>query len=632
MKIGIIDTGVDTTHKRFAHASISGLTLFKEGNGKVVLDWEDVYHDEATHGTGIVSIILSHVPGADIFVIKLKSEDGRLSEDLLTEAITYLVRDAGVNIINISMGVKTINPGWELQSICKEAAEKNIVIAAAAWYQHNELCYPAGFSTVYSIGQGVVKDKTEFRLLHNCMTDILAKGGFQRVASPGNQFRFSTGTSLATAHFTGIIAKAFAGGAWNSLDTLRQWLEKNSDNTIISLTRHDLELGEKTVSNKQTGEEQVYHHLGVPGKVNKIAIFPFEEKEMNSILEFNEMLSCELSLAIGYPRIIKLNSSLELIKKKNLRYTVQQLTEAEYDLFDTMVVGYFLDKLSDFNSLYGLSILKECLKRNKNFIIWDKSIFEIVQSLKKTVNESYTGDIYFTSFDEEKRDLLYHSVEYTELKVPSICVVGTNSRQGKFTTQLTIKKLLQGEGYAVSHLSTEPQGLILGADMTFPIGHKGTIYIDVRDWHKTLRLLQQLIEKKAKPDVIVTGSQGGILPMHPVRDSAPPEKLCYVKAFYPDALVCTISPYDSVEFIKKTTDVLTSYVDSKVLFYVMTPWQYEFHHGQQSILSFRKISEAEYTQRLAYYNEHLPSPTINIKDQHDHPLILDIIQQHFSKN
>lgn len=632
MRIGVIDTGVDRTHRRFAGASLGGVALRRDPQGTIVADPEEVYNDELLHGTGIVSIILQHNPRASIYVVKLTPDGGRVPEDLLTAAITHLVRQTDVGIINISMGVKTRNPGLELQQICEEAAAKDIVINAAAWYVHHELCYPAGFSAVYGIGQGVVKDKSSFRLQDNRVTDILAKGGFQRVACPGNQFRFSNGTSLATAHFTGIIAAAFAAGEWDTRFTLTQWLRDHSDNTILSLTRHDQQYDKKAIREEKPTDDQLYARLRPSQDRQRIAIFPFEEKEMKSLLEFSDLLSFDLGLAIGYPRVIKTNQALDLIREKGLPYTLQQLTEEEYDRFDTLVVGYFLDKLSDYNSIYGLNLLRDCIRRNKNFIVWDKAVYDILQTIKNEVNPDYSAEIFFTSFDQEKQDMLYSSQEYTELKVPSLCVIGTNSRQGKFTTQLTIKKIMEQHGYAVSHLSTEPQGILLGADLTFPIGHKNTVYVDVRDWHKTLRLLQQILERKNKPDLIVTGSQGGILPLHPINDSGAPEKLCYVKAFYPDALVCTISPYDELDFIKRTTDVITSFVDTRVLFYVLTPWQYEFHHGKQSIVSFKKIGDDEYQERLAFYNRHLQLPTVNIVNTEEHPRILRLIQDNFSTN
>ena len=632
MKIGIIDTGVDRTHRRFAGASLEGLALRLDAEGAVVSDAEDVFNDELQHGTGIVSIILQHVPEAQIFVIKLAPENGKVPEQLLTAAITHLVHHTDVRIINISMGVKTRDPGQDLQQICGEAAARGIVINAAAWYVHNELCYPAGFSTVYGIGQGAIKDKSGFRLQQGRVTDILAKGGFQRVACPGNQFRFSVGTSLATAHFTGIIAAAWTRGEWDTRENLAQWLREHSDNTILSLTRHDQEYHRKASSESRLTDEQLYASLRPSPRHRRMAIFPFEEKEMKSLLEFSDRLSFELTLAIGYPRVIKVNQALDLIQQKKIPYTLQQLTDEEYDRFDTLVVGYFLDKLSDFNSIYGLNLLRECIRRNKHFIVWDRAVYDILQAIKKDSNPDYSGEIFFPSFDRVKQELLYNSQEYAELRVPSLCVIGTNSRQGKFTTQLTIKNIMEEKGYSVSHLSTEPQGILLGADLSFPIGHKNTIYVDVREWSKTVRLLQQVLERRNKPDLIVTGSQGGILPLHPVKDDLAPEKLCYVKAFYPDALICTISPYDDLDFIRRTTDVITSYVDTRILFYVMTPWQYEFHHGKQSILSYRKIGEDEYRERLAYYNLNLQPPTVNIVNREEHPRILRLILDHFSKN
>jgi hypothetical protein len=629
--IGVIDTGVDITHKRFAKTDFKGITFFSDNLGKIILKKE--FNDNKGHGTGIASIIESHVPSAEMFIVKLDSYNGIISENLLYSAISFLIKETDVKIINISMGIKTNSPSPQLKEVCDDAVKKGVAIVAASYYLHNELCYPAHFNSVIAVGQGIVKSKYEFRYSDNNVTNVLAKGGFQRVAIPGNQFAFSAGTSLSTAHFTGIIAKSLINKEWESPASLKQWLSTNSDNSIISLTKHDQgTLGLNTIikTENKISRREIYSKLRPSLKINKIAIFPFEEKEMNSVVEFNDLLSHTLTLAIGLPRILKFDKAVDLIIEKNLRYTIKQLVEEEYALFDTIVIGYFLDKLSDHNSYFGYNLIRECILRNKNFIVWDKAVYDLTQAIKNDIGVAYTGEIYLTCFDAEKKEMLYSGMDYAQITTPSICVIGTNSRQGKFTTQLIVKKILQEYGYRVSHLSTEPQGILLGADVVFPIGHNGTIYIDVREWNKTLQFLIQLMETTNKPDVIITGSQGGILPLHPINDSAPPEKLIYTKAFHPDALICTISPNDSLEFILRTTDVVKSFVKTEVIFYVLTPWQYQFHHGEKSLLTFKKISEHEYAEKLSFFNEHLKRPVINIKDNKNHPEILDLIQQFFS--
>lgn len=630
LRIGIIDTGADHTHKRFKNHSIKGITLFKNLEGEIKIE-RDCFTDEKGHGTGIVSIILQHIPDAEIEIVKLASAN-IVTEDLMFAGIKYLVEQNDVKLINISMGIKTMTPSKELRAICDEAFGKGIVIVAAVHYLHDKLCYPAHFNTVFGVGQGIVASKFKFRKLENKLADILAKGGFQRVAVPDHKFRFSVGTSLATAHFTGVIGKAFVDGEWSDIANLKEWLNVNSDNSIISLSKHDQSVNEKVFSpNQAQSAAEIYSTLRPSVKIAKIAIYPFEEKEMQSLLEFPERLTHELTLAIGYPRSLKLDKTVKTLEKLAVPYVLGQLKEESYDLFDTLVIGYFLDKLLDQNSHHGYQLITECVKRNKNFIVWDSVVFDLINSVIENSPDRYNGEIYLTTYSNHQKEMLYETTSYSFLKAPSICVVGTNKRQGKFTTQLIMKNLLEKEGYKVGHLATEPQGILLGADLIFPIGYKTTVEPDIRDWSKSLRFLTQIIEENVKPEIVITGSQGSIIPLHPVNDSNAAEMLSFVKAFYPDGIICAISPNDSIEQINKTTTVIKAFVNCTVLFYVLTPLEYNLHFNDQVRLSYRMLSTDEYQNKLDFFNANLDAPTFNIRDESNYESILNIVQQTFSK-
>ncbi|PTT42132.1 hypothetical protein DBR28_02720 [Chryseobacterium sp. HMWF028] len=631
MTIGIIDTGCDINHKRFVDLELGGLTIYKNENNEIITI-KNEFSDNKGHGTGIVSIIHKNSPSSKIIIVKIESFDHIVSEDLLVEAIDYLTNHTDIQIMNISMGINTNSPSAKLKEVCQAAFDKGIVVVASAYYKHDNLCFPANFKTVFGIGSGIVKSKECFRFLGlDSFVNILAKGGFQRVATPGSKYQFSTGTSLATAHFTSILAEAYKKGEWKTREELNNWVSVHSDNDTISLTKHD-QLKINHDESTPVKEEGSFKDIFTLDKsVKNFAIFPFEEKEMKTLIEFKEDLNSNLTLAIGSPRVIKLDNTIELLKQKNINFITKSLDPEHFDLFDTIVIGYFLDKLSDSNSFFGYTLIKECIRRNKNFIVWDKAVSDIINQVITDGNYTYTGKLFLTSFDDEKKDFLYRNVDYVALKKPSICVVGTNSRQGKFTTQMIMRKILEKEGYKVSHISTEPQGILLNSSCVFPIGHNGTVSVDLREWNKSLRLLTQCIEENEDPDIIITGSQGGILPLHPVNDSLPPEKLIYVKSFYADAIVCTISPSDSIELIKRTVNTIKSFVETEVLFFVLTPWQYKFHHGYKTIVSFDKIGEEEYNERLNYFNENLDKKVINIKDTNHHNTVMEEIINFFTK-
>ena len=631
MTIGIIDTGCDKDHKRFVDLEIEGLTIYKNENNEILII-KDKFSDNRGHGTGIVSIIHKNSPSSKIIIVKIESFDNGLPEDLLVESIKYLTNHTDTKILNISMGINTNSPSEQLKDACQSAFDKGVIIVASAYYKHDSLCFPANFKTVFGIGSGIVKSKDSFRFLGiDSFVNILAKGGFQRVAVPKNKYQFSTGTSLATAHFTAILAEAYEKGEWKTRDELNNWISEHSDNNTISLTKHDqLKIDHQENTTKK--EERSFKDVFTLDKaVERFAIFPFEEKEMKTLIEFKENLNSNLTLAIGSPRVIKLDNTIELLKQKDINFITKSLDPEQFDLFDTIVIGYFLDKLSDSNSFFGYTLIKECLERNKNFIVWDKAVYDIINQVINDGDYTYTGKLFLTSFDDEKKDFLYKNVDYVALKKPSVCVVGTNSRQGKFTTQMIMRKILEKEGYKVSHISTEPQGILLNSSCVFPIGHNGTVSVDLREWNKSLRLLTQSIELNEEPDIIITGSQGGILPLHPINDSLPPEKLIYVKSFYPDAIVCTISPSDSIDVIKRTVETIKSFVETEVLFFVLTPWQYKFHHGYKTIVSFDKIDDKEYNERLNYFSRNLDKKVINIKDTNHHNIVIEEIINFFTK-
>lgn len=632
MKIGIIDTGVDVRHYRFERMKIECIGLMEDDGGSISTCMEA--GDDEGHGTGIASIILHHAPAASLKAVKLTGWNKKISEQLLAAAINLLTDDEEIRIINISMGIRTNHPSVELRQICEKAAKKGVVIAASAYYLYNEWCYPAHFNTVFGVGQGIVRTKHEFRFMENKWADILAKGGFQRVPVPGNGFKFSTGTSLATAHFTGIISKSHLNGEWTDPASLREWLRTNSVSSVISFTGHDQPMGnqERQDSGNITPAE-VFSSLNMPDCMKKVAIFPFEEKEMRTVLEFAGNLARELTLAVSYPRPLKLEQSIGLLQEKNIPYTLQKLTEEQFDTFDTLVVGYFLDKADDQNAYYGYHLIRECVQRGKHFLVWDRVAHKLIQSVADEAGDAYNGTIYLAGFNADDQARLLQAVDNTEVTTPSICVIGTSKKQGKFTTQMIIKELLQDAGYLVGHISTEPQGIILGADLTFPIGHNDTVKIDLKNWNRTLKRLQLLLAAIKSPDIIISGGQGGIIPRHPVYDDDPPEKLSYVKAFYPDALICSISPNDDIAFINKTKDVVSSFVNSRILFYVLTPWEFNFHHGNNSsVMTYQKISAEAYNERLAFYNNALDAPVFDIMNRNDHPELLRIILQFFSPN
>jgi uncharacterized NAD-dependent epimerase/dehydratase family protein len=99
--------------------------------------------------------------------------------------------------------------------------------------------------------------------------------------------------------------------------------------------------------------------------------------------------------------------------------------------------------------------------------------------------------------------------------VPVLGVFGTRSRQGKFTTQMELRRQLEHEGYRIGHLATEPQAKLLRGDALFPMGYGTPITLDLRYWIPYIRLQLLAICQHQRPDMVIVGSQSGSFPRDP---------------------------------------------------------------------------------------------------------------------
>ncbi|MGV8094262.1 MAG: hypothetical protein AB2L24_20580 [Mangrovibacterium sp.] len=112
--------------------------------------------------------------------------------------------------------------------------KKKIPIISAGDSNLTHLCYPASFKEVFGIIGGKVQNITSYGHLRNYKTsfDFIAKGNAHRVASIDGGFVMADGASYATAYFTGIVASALKSNHFENIESLRQHLSINADESI----------------------------------------------------------------------------------------------------------------------------------------------------------------------------------------------------------------------------------------------------------------------------------------------------------------------------------------------------------------------------------------------------------------
>jgi uncharacterized NAD-dependent epimerase/dehydratase family protein len=154
---------------------------------------------------------------------------------------------------------------------------------------------------------------------------------------------------------------------------------------------------------------------------------------------------------------------------------------------------------------------------------------------------------------------------------PTIGVFGTSSKQGKWTTQLTIRRELSRLGYNVAQLGTEPTAPLFGNPYAYPMGYNGDIGVSGREAVATANYLLECVDR-AQPDIIIIGGQShSIMPSFGGLDTMPVMQHEFIMACMPQAVVLCVNKWDSKEFVQRTIGYFEGMFDAKVIAIVLSP-------------------------------------------------------------
>ena len=202
--IGMIDTPVDMTHSDLGN-SLERLNLITQGS-----------KENLVHGTQVAGVIVSRnprigiAPDAKLLAISAfsanpnnpseRNSDTTLVANALEKAI-----ERKVDILNLSFagGSDAV-----VDKLVEAAIKKGIIVVASAGNggPSAKPAYPAALPGVIAV-TAVDKGEGVFRMANRgSYIDLAAPGVGIFTTAPGNAFSVSSGTSLATAHATGVIA------------------------------------------------------------------------------------------------------------------------------------------------------------------------------------------------------------------------------------------------------------------------------------------------------------------------------------------------------------------------------------------------------------------------------------------
>ena len=630
-KIAIIDSGLDAEHPRLGACKHTGIAFIRT---ETELYNDPDYHDEKGHGTAMAALIHRIAPWAELVIIKLSSFRNTPDEEMICAGWEWCLTQKEIGIINISLGVESDTSHSRMYELSKKSAELGIFICSAVTNRPGAKSFPAYFPDVIGITSGFIKNKLDYGFLnYGEGVNIVAKGTTQRVAWKNQGYKITSGNSYATAYFSGILSKLLKENPSVISHKERLHLIRSHATEgirLVQFIRKDDRsyLPEVSASNID-GEQLFCLQKQFHDKIGTLALFPACEKEMKTLIEFTKDIPYRITKLYDYPR------QFSFIKQP-LHETCSRLSEPDFKEFDTIAIGYFTEQMFDANILFGYELIELAFKKNKNMITWIISVYDYLQK-KKIDYPDYKGFIWAPVINKGIFNEVMRFKYLSAFKTPVVMVIGTSNKQGKITAQMQLKKILSQEGYAVSHISTEPQGVLLGADFLFPYGHSSTVDLQSDIWGSFLTVLMKGIEKYNKPNIIITGSQGTFVPRNKSSQSLSGvdllDSLHYFCGIQPDGIVCAINPEDTIEQINNVIRTAQIFSKGRILFLIMNPKMrtFKIQTGQNRVIASHQIlSKAEMDEKMEYFTQALNLPVIDIMDTTKAPWILSTIEKAFS--
>lgn len=222
IRVGVIDTGIDTGHTEFSGGKIKACARATSGSGTVS---NGTCPDDNGHGTHVAGTIAAHInngtgvagvaPASELAIAKTLNSAGSGYQTDSIAALYWLRTTGGAKVINMSFGSASYNASFasEVQS----AYDAGVLLVAAAGNDGNStLNYPAGYGPVISVAATNGNDNRASFSNYNSDVELAAPGVNIRSTYRGGGYADAQGTSMASPHVAGVGAAVMATGVTNA--------------------------------------------------------------------------------------------------------------------------------------------------------------------------------------------------------------------------------------------------------------------------------------------------------------------------------------------------------------------------------------------------------------------------------
>jgi subtilisin family serine protease len=221
--IAVIDSEIDKVHTEL------------QGAIPEELDTLDVKEPPHSHGTAMAGAIVSHdrllgvAPGATILAVRAFGKSNNTSEGTtlsILKGIEWAVSQ-GARVINMSFAGPR-DPS--LERALKAAHDKGVVLIAAAGNAgpKSPPLYPGADPSVIAVTATDIQDRVFRGANQGPQLSVAAPGVEILAPAPGETYEMSTGTSIATAHVSGVVALMLERDPTLKPDEVRKILEETA--------------------------------------------------------------------------------------------------------------------------------------------------------------------------------------------------------------------------------------------------------------------------------------------------------------------------------------------------------------------------------------------------------------------
>lgn len=203
VRVAVIDTGLDASHPELAGAVVDSFDAVGEGLATI-----------EAHGTAIAGIVAARqqmkgmAPDARVLAVRAFAANASRKSEATTLSVIKGLDWAAINgarVVNMSFA----GPKDQLLQLAIEAGERQgliFVAAAGNGGPKATYAYPAAYARVIAVTAVDSDDKLYDKANRGSYVALAAPGVDILAPAPSAAYEMSSGTSLAAAHVSGIIA------------------------------------------------------------------------------------------------------------------------------------------------------------------------------------------------------------------------------------------------------------------------------------------------------------------------------------------------------------------------------------------------------------------------------------------